>query len=87
MLAGLFAIALLAWDFGRKWLDYRRAAFTDANRMERLERELAEHKRTHGKAIENLVTEMREVTGAATTKASLALERANNAANRRFGSR
>lgn len=84
MLAGAFAIALLAWDFGRRWLDYRRNLLLERSRLDRFEAELAEHKTIHKRAIENLVTEMREATGAATTKSSLALERANQA-NRRFG--
>jgi hypothetical protein len=83
--AVLLAGALLAWDFGRRWIAYRRGLLLEHARMSAFEKELAEHKRVHQKAIDNLIAEMREAVGEVKTRSSLALERANNAAQRRFG--
>lgn len=91
-IAAVAMVAALAWDFGRRWIEYRRALFVETDRLDTLnsrmrglEGDLATHKTVHQKAIDNLVKEMREEVGEVKTRTSLALERAGNAQQRRFG--
>jgi hypothetical protein len=76
---------LVCWDLGRKLVAYQRARSPALDKLDHLERELAEHKKVHAKAIDNLVIEMRSEVGEVKTRSSLALDRANAAQQRRFG--
>jgi hypothetical protein len=79
-------IAVLAWDHGRRYLDYRRSLLLELSRLDKIEAEFKTHRETHAVAIKNLVEEMRTAIGEVKTKSSLALERANGAKSpRRFG--
>lgn len=79
----MIAVALLAWDFGRRAVAARSAYFADRKQLERLEDQvleftrnidasLSEHQAKHEKAIANLVQEMRSEIDSMRTKVGIA---------------